>query len=60
MVTVGSYMPNLTNPNYIYNSYFNIWGYNSFEYSFVEALRVCQMLGVKLGSFTGLNLKRNI
>ena len=58
---VGSYM--LT--DYSHTQYLDLWSYSEnyngyYSFSMVEAIKVCQMLGVKLGSYTGLNLKRNI
>ena len=50
-------MPNFSDPNFSGYNLMNIWTNYDDGYSMVEALKICLIMGSKIGGYYGLNFK---
>ena len=57
MRALGGFTPNFSDPNYVYYNPFNVWSYND-GISMIEAVRLCLVIGLKLGTYNGLNFEK--
>lgn len=58
MVSKGTYIQNSSYSDSEY-SYFELQGYEDYQYSLVVAIRTCQLSGFNIGRYNGLKNTKN-